>query len=47
MLTIITYKDNRSAGIPEWSKGTVLSTVALASWVRIPLSALRLVSAIG
>ena len=28
------------ARIPEWSKGTDLRSVALASWVRIPLRAL-------
>ena len=29
-----------TARIPEWSKGTDLRSVALASWVRIPLRAL-------
>ena len=28
------------AGIPEWSKGRVLRSRALASWVRIPLPVL-------
>jgi hypothetical protein len=34
------FNVNRLAGIPERSKGRVLRSRALASWVRIPLSAL-------
>ena len=38
---MIHYK--KCAAIPEWSKGTDLRPVALASWVRIPLRARGLV----